>query len=158
MEIIVESAALYAISALVYTPMLADSSPDASVATYYLYAEMLFAYMAVECHLSYPLSSSPDCSSQNFAPALIMLRVVLGRARPDTEWSRKISGLQFNFSPGIQQESARSRDATGTIVTVPRSHNGEEVDLEANGESRTESSDAEGMNGADDLKAKLSYA
>ena len=49
MEIIVESALLYSISALVYTPMLADSSPDASVATYYLYAQLFFAYMAVEC-------------------------------------------------------------------------------------------------------------
>ena len=62
-----------------------------------------------------------------------MLRVVLRRARPDTEWSGKVSGLQFNSAPGVQ-ESARSRGATSTILTVPRSHRGEEVDLEANGD------------------------
>jgi hypothetical protein len=65
-----------------------------------------------------------------------MLRVVLGRARPDTEWSRKMSGLQFN-SAGVQ-ESTRSRGVTSTILTVPSSHHGEEVDLEANREFRTE--------------------
>ena len=53
-----------------------------------------------------------------------MLRVVLGRARPDTEWSGKISGLQFNSAPGVQ-ESTKSRGVTSTILTVP-------VDLEAN--------------------------
>jgi hypothetical protein len=61
-----------------------------------------------------------------------MLRVVLGRARPDTKWSGKISGLQFNSAPGVQ-ESARLRDVTSTILTVPRSRYGEEaVDLEVN--------------------------
>ena len=62
-----------------------------------------------------------------------MLRVVLGHARPDAEWSAKISDLQFKSAPGVQ-ESARSRGATSTILTVPRSHRGEEVDLEANGD------------------------
>jgi hypothetical protein len=52
MEIIVESAALYSISALVYTPMLADLSLTASLQTYYLYADIFFAYMAVEFHPS----------------------------------------------------------------------------------------------------------
>jgi hypothetical protein len=51
MEIIVESAVLYSISALVYTPMLAlFNSPTA--ATYELYANIFFAYMAVESHTS----------------------------------------------------------------------------------------------------------
>jgi hypothetical protein len=71
-----------------------------------------------------------------------MLRVVLGRARPDTEWSGKISGLQFNSAPGVE-ESARSRGAISTILTVPRSHHGEEVDLETNGEPRTEPLDVQ---------------
>ena len=61
-----------------------------------------------------------------------MLRVVLGRARPDIEWSRKISGLQFASAPAVQ-ESTRSRGPTSTILTVPRSHREEEVDLEAHG-------------------------
>ena len=71
-----------------------------------------------------------------------MLRVVLGRARPDTEWSGKISGLQFNTAPGVQ-ESVSSRDATSTILTVPRSHPGGAIDLEANGEPRIERLDGE---------------
>jgi hypothetical protein len=86
-----------------------------------------------------------------------MLRVVLGRARPDTEWSGKISGLQFNSAPGVQ-ESVRSRGVTSTILTVPRSHHGEEVDLEANGnlEPRTEPLNlAEGMSGTKEEKASI---
>jgi hypothetical protein len=66
-----------------------------------------------------------------------MLRVVLGRARPDTEWSGKISDLQFNSVPGVQ-ESTRSRDATSTILTVPRGHPVGEVDLEVNEGPRIE--------------------
>jgi hypothetical protein len=102
MEIIVESAALYSISALVYTPIVAQlSAATAHVAMYQLYADIFFAYMAIESSfLSFP-SSSPNSSLQNFAPALIMLRVVLGRACPDTEWSGKISGLQSNSASGI---------------------------------------------------------
>jgi hypothetical protein len=60
-----------------------------------------------------------------------MLRVVLGRARPDKEWSGKVSGLQFS-SASEGQESANSRGATSTILTVPSSRHEEEVDLEAN--------------------------
>jgi hypothetical protein len=71
-----------------------------------------------------------------------MLRVVLGRARPDTEWSGRMSGLQFNSAPGIQGSSVRSRGVTSTIRTVPRSY-GEEVDMEGNGDlgPRTEALD-----------------
>jgi hypothetical protein len=50
-EIIIESAALYSISALVYVPMLSPLIPSATV--YYKYGEIFFAYMAVESHLSY---------------------------------------------------------------------------------------------------------
>jgi hypothetical protein len=80
----------------------------------------------------FPALLSLNSPSQNLAPALIMLRVVLGRARPDTEWNGKISGLQFSSAPGVQ-ESTRSRLATSTILTVARSHHGEEANLEANG-------------------------
>jgi hypothetical protein len=66
-----------------------------------------------------------------------MLRVVLRRARPDTEWSNKISGLQFNSALGIQ-ESTSSRDATNLILTVPRTHRREEVELDVDEGSRTE--------------------
>jgi hypothetical protein len=48
MVIIVESAALYSISAIVYTSMIVPSA-----VTYNLYAELFFAYMAVESHSSY---------------------------------------------------------------------------------------------------------
>ena len=64
-----------------------------------------------------------------------MLRVVLGRARSDTGWSGKISSLQFNSAPGAQ-ESTRSREEVSAVLAVSRSHRGEEVDLEANGEPR----------------------
>jgi hypothetical protein len=50
MEIIVESAALYSISALVYTPMIFDGSIGEATGTYVYYAEVFFAYMAVESH------------------------------------------------------------------------------------------------------------
>jgi hypothetical protein len=87
-----------------------------------------------------------------------MLRVVLGHARPDTEWSGKISGLQFNSAPGVQ-ESARSRGLASTILTVPRSHYGEEaVDLQANGdvESTSEPLDlTQGMGETMEEKARI---
>jgi hypothetical protein len=149
LEIIVESAALYTISALVYTSMVFDVSPTALVVTYLNYADIFFAYMAVECHLRF-LSASLNSRSQNFAPALIMLRVVLGRARPDIVWSKKISALHFHSAPGVQ-ESARSGDATSTILSVPRSLNGEVVDLEANGGPL----DGERMDKADEGKASI---
>ena len=62
---------------------------------------------------------------KNFAPALIMLRVVLGRARPDNEWSAslKISGLNLASGPvGTlgAPSSGNSRGVTNTIVTIPR--------------------------------------
>jgi hypothetical protein len=88
-----------------------------------------------------------------------MFRVVLGRARPDTEWSGKISGLRFNSAPGVQQ-SARSRGATSTILTVARSPHGDVVDLdsEVNGNSEpiTETLDvAEGMDGTKEEKPRI---
>jgi hypothetical protein len=71
-----------------------------------------------------------------------MLRVVLGRTRPDIELSEKFSGLQFNSAPGAQ-ESRRSRGETSTVLTVTRSHLREEVDLEVNEQLRTEPLQAE---------------
>jgi hypothetical protein len=69
-----------------------------------------------------------------------MLRVVLGRARPETEWSGEISGLKFSSNPGGGAESqapaGRSRShgtggefGTNTIITVPRSDLEHEVDI-----------------------------
>ena len=59
MEVIVESAALYPISALVYTPMLIHLSssqlPLAPTATYFEYADIFFTYMTVESHHTYLL-------------------------------------------------------------------------------------------------------
>jgi hypothetical protein len=69
-----------------------------------------------------------------------MLRVVLGRARPDTEWSGKISGLQFNTYPGggtqasvtgrSRSQGTGDRFGTNTIRTVLRSHFEPEVDVD----------------------------
>jgi hypothetical protein len=85
-----------------------------------------------------------------------MLRVVLGRARPDTEWSGKISGLRFNSAPRIQ-EGMSSRGIASTILTVPRSHHGEEGDLEANGdlEPRTETLNLAEVTGGTTEKARI---
>jgi hypothetical protein len=52
MEIIVESAVLYLISALVYTLMLSSIPTFAASPTYYAYADILFAYMTVASHPS----------------------------------------------------------------------------------------------------------
>jgi hypothetical protein len=48
MEIIIESAALYSISALVYIPMIARTDPNFLV--YLEYADVFFANMAVRAH------------------------------------------------------------------------------------------------------------
>ena len=70
-----------------------------------------------------------------------MLRVALGCARPETEWSGKISGLEFRSNPvgraGVQasprSHGTSSGFGTNTILTVPRSHLDleHEVDIEA---------------------------
>ena len=60
---------------------------------------------------------------KNFAPALIMFRVVPGRARPDTEWSAKLSGLHFACEPAGElgaSSSGHCRGLTSTIITMPR--------------------------------------
>ena len=57
-EIVVESAALYSISALIFTPMIADVSLNTPVMTYYLYADVFFGYMAVSL---IPYLSIPFC-------------------------------------------------------------------------------------------------
>jgi hypothetical protein len=83
-----------------------------------------------------------------------MLRVVLGRARPDTEWSGRLSGLQFDSASRVRK-SARSRDATSMSLTVTKSH-GEEVDLEANGKPRTELlNDGDGMDRTNEVKLRI---
>jgi energy-converting hydrogenase Eha subunit G len=55
MEIIVESAVLYAVSALVYTSILSSLHGGTVISAAYIdYAEVFFAYMAVEYHSSSP--------------------------------------------------------------------------------------------------------
>jgi hypothetical protein len=73
-----------------------------------------------------------------------MLRVVLGRARPETEWSGNFSSLQFNSAPGVQR-------------TVPGNHYGEDVGLEEGRDSRTEPLTCEG-NGRKEQKTSIVYA
>jgi hypothetical protein len=69
-----------------------------------------------------------------------MLRVALGRARPNTEWSGKISRLEFSSNPGgglganaTANDRLRSHSTSGTstVLTVPRSRAEHEVDIEA---------------------------
>jgi hypothetical protein len=102
----------------------------------------LFSLDIWQCVLSYSWLDITFNSIQNFAPVFIMLRVALGRARPETEWSGKISGLQFTSNPGGRAGAQASADGlrshgagggfgTNTILTVPRSHFEHEVDIEA---------------------------
>jgi hypothetical protein len=103
------------------------------------------------------------CLSKNFAPVFIMLRVAQGRARPDTsEWSGKISRLEFSSNPGgrveTQVSAGRSRShygtsgglGTNTILTVSRSHLEHEIDLEAGTVS-----DMDPVTGKENLDATL---
>jgi hypothetical protein len=69
-----------------------------------------------------------------------MLRVALRRAYPDTEWSGKISGLEFNSNSGgeaqafatgrFRSQGTGGRFGTNTIFTVPRSNLECEVDVD----------------------------
>jgi hypothetical protein len=126
MEIIVESAALFTVASLVYIPLLVVQLTKGS-ATAYLYVQMFWAYGAVG-HSYRSMQWSilmlwRFLMMKNFAPALIMLRVVLGRARPDSEWSAKVSGLHFASGPVgalAVPSSGNSRGVTSNIVTIPR--------------------------------------
>jgi hypothetical protein len=53
MEIIVESAVLYSISALVYTAILAKTTATSASDTYVFYADIFFAHMAVASYSSW---------------------------------------------------------------------------------------------------------
>jgi hypothetical protein len=68
-----------------------------------------------------------------------MLRVILGRARPETEWSGKVSGLEFSSNPGDGSRSrgwigrSRSDDpgvefGANTILIVPTSRSEHEME------------------------------
>jgi hypothetical protein len=68
-----------------------------------------------------------------------MLRVALGRARSDTEWSGKISGLEFYSNPGTQasapgrlrsQGTSHEGFGTSTILMVPQSDLEDEPDAD----------------------------
>ena len=80
-----------------------------------------------------------------------MLRVALGRARPESKWSEKISTLEFGSNPnggaGAQASADRSRPhsraggfGTNTILTLTRSHPEHNVDIEAGDGSSDENS------------------
>ena len=63
-----------------------------------------------------------------------MLRVVLGRARPEIEWTArsKFSDICFKPPPAVaSMQSNGTTRVTGTIITIPRSHHELEIDLEA---------------------------
>jgi hypothetical protein len=78
-----------------------------------------------------------DLAWQDFAPALIMLRVVLGRSHrgprpdPDTEWSSpnpKISALQFGSNQALATMSRRT--VTSSFQRVPTMVEVEVIDSE----------------------------
>ena len=157
METIIKSDRIYCISALVYISISSYLLTLATAITFYVYAELFLPTWPLRPIPFVSLPPSSNSISQDFAPALIMLRVVLRSARPDTQWSEKISPLRFSSTPRVQ-DSARSRGAASTILTVPRSHHGEEGDLEADQDSepRTELLDlADGMGGTKEEEARI---
>jgi hypothetical protein len=95
-----------------------------------------------QCVLSYSWLHITLNSTQDFVPVFIMLCVALNCAQPETEWSGKISRLEFTSNPGGRAEAQASADGsrshstagrfgTNTILTVLRSHLEHEVDIEA---------------------------
>jgi hypothetical protein len=73
-----------------------------------------------------------------------MIRVILGRAQPNSEWSGKISGIEFSSNPGGRVGEQASTDrvrshgiraaggfGTDTVLTVSGSHLRQEIDPEA---------------------------
>jgi hypothetical protein len=140
-EIIVESSALYSISAIIMITMLALPH---DTFTFSVYGDVFFSFMGVSgpSIVMFRQGSSLTLNaSQNLAPALIMLRIALGRARPDAEWSgNHISGLQFSSTLGASVASThqRSQGVTSTIITVSRSQTQAEqldTDIEKIGEA-----------------------
>ena len=90
-----------------------------------------------------------------------MLRVALGCARPDTEWSGKISGLEFNSNPGggIQafvtgtsrsQGTGHEGCGTNTILAVSRSNFQHEVEVDL--KARDTGSDMDAVAGKEKLQ------
>jgi hypothetical protein len=67
-----------------------------------------------------------------------MLRVSLGRARPETEWNVKISGLEISSNPGGR--TGAQAFGTNNNVTVPQSHLEHEIDVEGRGDISAEDS------------------
>jgi hypothetical protein len=119
-EILVESAALYSVSLLIYILVFTLAS-EASFNTYSEYMQPFVMHMAVSIQCSCTLKETLFVDrklSQSFAPALIMLRVALGRTRPDTAWSGpgdgQITGLSFD---------SRHSDHDETRIVMSQSQN-----------------------------------
>jgi hypothetical protein len=94
-----------------------------------------------------------------------MIRVILGRAQPETEWSGKISGIEFSSNPsgraGEQASTDRIRShgirtasgfGTDTILIVSGNHLGQEFDPE----TRDAGSDLDAVTEKGDFDATLS--
>jgi hypothetical protein len=140
MEIIIESALLYSISALAFIPMVSPAVENKD--TFLQYGSIFFDHMAVS-RISFLLTTRNGHNHrQNFAPALIMLRVALGRARPDSEWSEKASNLQFGSSPA-HRPNGMSHGATGTIGNMSRGDTGGEQGYEGDLEAGSGLSDSQ---------------
>jgi hypothetical protein len=105
LEILIESAALYSITSAVFIGFYASTQRIAMENV--LYPETFWAAMIVSGDSVSVVNSPYSAFTQYFAPAFIMLRVALGRARSDTDWVNKVSSINFKNT-----QTAR----TGTIV------------------------------------------
>jgi hypothetical protein len=118
-EIIIESAAVYSIAALVFVIGDALATVQLSAVLWVEYASIIFQNMAVRPPpLSLTFIFIPP---QIIAPTVIILRVTFGQARPEAEWSNSgrdtmISSLHFNRVTQSYQ-SARGMGDQNTTVT-----------------------------------------
>jgi hypothetical protein len=102
-EVMVESALLYSVASIIYMALV--SSSKTMMAS--MYADAFFEAMMV-CLSHFVVVRILMCALQSIAPALIMLRVVLGRARKDSEW--------HHLSSGWRTSTATAMSRTGPII------------------------------------------
>jgi hypothetical protein len=113
-EVFVESAALYAIASLIY---IAISEPITHATDVrYLYAQILFSTATVSRLFHFIMHSKSNSRTQAVSPSLLLLRVALGRARPDAAWTtEEVSEIVFQVSSHNPTGSVAAADA-GTDI------------------------------------------
>ncbi|KAK0227611.1 hypothetical protein IW262DRAFT_1454755 [Armillaria fumosa] len=132
-EILVESALLYAISLIFWLAFLLGSY------TVSFYPEMI--YVSITVRPSFPAVAQTLMPLKGIAPTLIVGRVASGQARPNDNWkSSSVSAIQFGGRSVPQSESVPP--AEGTLS------NCHEAKLEDDGLERSDSCGCDGAHGS----------